>query len=438
MKRIIVLGLLGISMIGFGYNSTSNETKELALTIYNGNFAVVKEMRELNLNKNDEIINYKDVAKEIEEDSIIVEGVNILELNYEYDLASRRQMLKKYLGEKIYIKDEEIKKEYKLLSVDNGIVVEDIKTEEILLDPEGQIILPRLNEKLKVKPALIWKIEKNNFENHLNISYITKKIDWEANYVLNLKNTKLNLIGWVNIQNNSGKSYENTKLKLVAGEVKRVIEKPEMIRYATMKKGVSLDNQFTEEAFFDYHIYNLDRKTTLKNQQSKQIKFIKVNDINYKKYYLYSNNQKDVNVMIEFENSSKNSLGIPLPKGKIKVYKEQNNISEFVGEDEINHTPREDKIKLNIGNAFDVKATCKELKYKKLSNRSYEKEIEYEVKNHKDEEIIIELQYNLYGDWEMLKTTNNYKKEDNRKIIFNIVVPSNGVKKVNFNYKTIY
>ena len=439
MKKLITLGLLGISLLSLGYNSTSKETKKLGLTIYNGGFAVVKETRKLNINKNDEIVNYKDVAEEIESDSIIVDGVNILELNYEYDLASKKQMLSKYLGKKIYIKDKEKKKEYRLLSVNNGIVLENMKTKEILLDPEGQIILPKLSGKLKVKPALVWKIEKNNYEDDLNISYITKKINWEANYVLNLKGDKLNLIGWVNIENNSGKTFKNTNLKLVAGEVKRATERPEMIRYATMKKTASLGkNQFKEEAFFDYHIYNLERKTNLRNQQSKQIKFVKENNINYKKYYKFSNHQNKVNIILEFENNNKNNLGIPLPKGKVKVYKEQNGVTEFVGEDNIIHTPKDEKIKLNIGNSFDIKAAFRELNNKKLSKRSFEKEIEYEIKNHKNEDITIQLEYNLYGEWEILETTDSYKKESNQKIIFEINVPKNSNKKVIFKYRMKY
>ncbi|MGM0507702.1 MAG: DUF4139 domain-containing protein [Fusobacteriota bacterium] len=433
MKKAILI-FLSLSTFIFSYDSTADDTTELSVTIYNNNFGVVKEKRNLDLKRNDTLINYKDVAQHIETDSLIIKGVNILESNYEYDLVNKQKLLSRYLGEKIYIMDETQKREYKLLSVNNGIVVQNTETQEIYLDPKGQMILPELKKELQIKPSFIWEIESGRSDNYIDVSYLTKKINWEANYVLNLKDKRLDLIGWVNIENNSGKDYKNSNLKLIAGDVKRVQENPKM-KYLASRSSANAESQVKEQSFFDYHIYEIKRKTDLKNNQDKQIKFIKTTNSKFKKYYKFSNYDQKVRIMIQFENSEQNRLGSPLPKGKVKVYKEEKDMKEFVGEDRIDHTPKDKSIKLNIGTAFDIEGDLKQKDYDKLNRNLNEKEMEYTFKNHKDEDAQIQVEHNLNGDWEIINTSDEYQKESNQKVLFDIEVPANETKKINFRYR---
>ncbi|BDU50953.1 DUF4139 domain-containing protein [Haliovirga abyssi] len=440
MKRILILLMIISNMAFAEYSSTSKDIQENSLTIYNGGFGLVREIRDSsNISNSEKIINYLDVAQKIEPDSIIVNGVNILSLNYEYDLVSMNKLLEKYIGEDVIYTKNKSKINCTLLSVKGGIVLKDKKSGEIYLGVGvDKIILPKMIEGLRLKPALIWDIEEGTSSNELEVSYLTKGIKWEANYVINLENKRLNLIGWVNINNNSGKDYKNTKLKLIAGDVNRANNNEGLfLMKRSMLASNSPKDNFKEKSFFDYHMYTLNRNLNVKNNQSKQIKFISGNNIKYKKYYSYSNTNKETKVIVSFENSKNNGLGIAFPKGKIKIYKKdlEDNSSEFVGEDRINHTPKDENIKVVAGKVFDVKVEYKEINYKKISKRIYEKTIKYTIKNHKNEKIKINIEHSLYGDWEMLNSNTKYVKDSIKKIIFPIDINRDSTYVLKFTYR---
>ena len=268
------------------------------------------------------------------------------------------------------------------------------------------MLLPRIPENLIPNPTLVWILDnKLSKPQKVEASYLTSGINWKADYVavLNRSDTMTDLTGWVTIDNRSGATYQNALLKLVAGDIHRV--QPEMKDYARGKlaaeKAAPAAPQFKEESFFEYHLYTLDRKTTVKDNQTKQMALLDANQVPVKKlfvfpgyphYYYYRYDQKSdkqkIGVFLEIENSKKNHLGMPLPKGSIRVYKEDRDGSQqFIGEDKIDHTPKDEKFKIKIGEAFDVIGERVQTDYKRLGDNLFEVAFEVNLRNHKKEDI---------------------------------------------------
>jgi hypothetical protein len=421
------------------YISTMKDGKELSITVYNNDFGVVKERRNISLNSDVDVMQYLDVAQLVEIDSIIVNGVQVLELNYDYDLVSKEKLMEKYIDKTIllYNREEKSKEEYRLLSAAGGLVLEKVDTKEIVINPEGEIILPKLPGELIVKPALIWKIKPTDAKD-IKVSYITKGLNWIANYVVTLEDKFFSLTGWVNIENNSGTAYEDAKLKLIAGEVKRNAHNDygSRIYEENICYSAEASPNFAEESFFDYHMYSLQHKTTLKNNQSKQINFINADKVPYRKYYEFESYEEKAKIMLQFENNIVNGLGMPIPKGNIKVYKEDSKDGnlEFIGEDRIEHTPKDEKITLHIGEAFDVICAKERTDFRRIDSYDYE-EYEYRVSNHKEEEIEAKITHYIHGDWQMEFSSDNYVKENSNEITYWVNVREDEEKIITIRYK---
>ncbi len=425
------------------YESTNRDTEELSITIYTDKFGVVKEKRSLEIQANQEIkeVHYLDVAEKIETDSLIVEGLDIKELNFDYDLVSKERMLEKYLDHNVFLEDRDGRSEFRLLSIQNGIVLEHCTTKEIVINPEGQLILPKLPDGFMVRPALIWKVHPPK-HHQMKVSYITQGIGWGANYVLYLKDdTSFNLSGWVNIENRSGATFENAQIKLVAGDVKRV-EKEAPIQIYDRSDELVLYNQsssFEEKSFADYHLYTLENKTTIKNNQSKQINFITLQNISYEKYYELSSRSETPKIMIEFENKKEKGLGIPMPKGVMKVYSEdtKDHHLEFIGEDAIDHTPKDERITLHIGDAFDIRGEYSLFDQHKTEDGTGFETHQYEIRNHKDEEVVVKFDHYIHHRyWTMIEHSHDFSRITASMIQFKVRVQANEVMKVQFRIQT--
>ena len=343
----------------------------VALTIYNVNLGLVKDQREIKLAKGTGDLRFMDVASQIIPTSVHIkslvdpESLQVLEQNYEYDLLNPQKLLDKYVGKevKLYYKNPYTEREEivtaTLLSNNGGPIFK--IGDEITFGHPGRIIFPGVPENLISKPTLVWLMENSlSKAQKVEASYLTNGINWRADYVvtLNDKDDKADLSGWVTIDNRSGATYKNAKLKLVAGDVNRVKDeyeyKDKMLRLAEVASKAA--PQFKEEEFFEYHIYTLQRPSTIKENQTKQISLINADNIPVKKellyhgarYYYYNQhgevitNQK-VGVFVEIANKKENNLGIPLPKGTVRVYKHDKEGSlQFVGEDSIDHTPKDE------------------------------------------------------------------------------------------------
>lgn len=419
--------------------STADDTKEISLTIYNGGFGTVKETRNVNLTGAETELVFADVAQQIEADSLLVNGLNILEFNYDYDLVDRDKLLGKYIDKEVYLKDRKTgeKKSCRLLSVEGAgrCVLEDITTKEIYIDAQAEIILPSLPSGLIVKPALVWRITPSGAES-VKVSYLSQGFNWNANYVIELLEKTLNIAGWAEIENQSGATFENAKVKLIAGDVNRISKDDYEMEDRMYVCESAAAPQAEEKSFFDYHMYTLLHLTTLKNNQAKQINILNGLDIPYKRYYQLNTRDEKVNVVIEFVNSKEFGLGIAMPKGKIKFYKadEADSSLEFIGEDSIGHTPKDENIKLTIGNAFDITFTYGEVDRKKIDGFEHYK-YEYVIKNHKDEPAEVHFEHYAWGVWEMVSSTHEYTKKASGLIEFSFSVPADSDIKVDFEYK---
>ncbi|WP_070121288.1 DUF4139 domain-containing protein [Bacillus marinisedimentorum] len=421
--------------------STMKDRSRLAITIYNDNFGVVKETRNVNVTNEITEVLYLDVAEKIETDSILVDGLKLLEMNYDYDLVSKEKLLEKYLDQHVYVMEKETKakKEYRLLSVSSGLVLENVQTKEIVVDPEGELILPGLPGELIVRPSLIWKVVPQTAA-EINVSYLTKGLDWIADYVLELGEETFKLAGWVTIDNHSGTTYEDAQIKLIAGDVRRVEEDDDLDYPVLYESNVKMSEEgFTEKAFADYHMYTLQRTSTLRNNQSKQVNFLQASDVPFKKYYEYTRHYDGARITLEFRNTPEANLGMPLPKGKIKVYQNDpdDHSLEFSGEDAIGHTPRNEVVQLYLGDAFDIRCEgWKADSWKSVEGYGYET-YEYNIRNQKDEAALMKITHHIYDrHWKMVDTSHDYEKETASAIVFWVKVPAASEETVTFKYRT--
>jgi hypothetical protein len=420
---------------------TAADTKEISLTIYNGGFGAVKEVRMVSLTGEETQLIFADVAQCIETDSLLVEGLNVLEFNYDYDLVDRDKLLQKYIDKEIWLVDRKNgdKKRCRLLSVEVGgkCVLEDIVTKEIYVDAQAEIVLPSLPSGLLVKPALIWKIAPNNAE-IIRVSYLSQGFKWMANYVVELLENTLNIVGWAEIENKSGTTFENAKVKLIAGDVNRIGEHHtiEDMREELYAIKEATAPQAEEKSFFDYHMYTLLHPTTLKNNQTKQINIISGVDVPYNKYYQLNVYDEKVDIVVEFLNTKESGLGIPLPKGKVKLYKldEDDDSLEFIGEDLLHHTPKDESIKLVIGKAFDITFKYREVERKRINGFEHYR-YEYVIKNHKEQSAEVHFQHRIWYLWEMVYSSHDYIKKSSSEVEFVVEVPADSEAKICFEYK---
>ncbi|MDE5413243.1 DUF4139 domain-containing protein [Alkalihalobacterium chitinilyticum] len=427
--------------------TTNEDCQKLSITIYNDGFGLVKEERKLYSTDAISEVQYVDVAEKIETDSIIVSGLKVEEFNFDYDLVNQRKLLEKYLEQVVTVHDKERgdKTRVRLLSVTDGIIGEIVDTKEIIINPVGELILPSLPSGLMVKPALIWNIKPQWMNHEIKVSYLTKGIQWNGNYVLELQHNTFQLTGWVQINNQSGTTYNQAQLKLIAGEVNRVhdirdFDHDEHVVYSQMSIEEEAEN-FTEKSFADQQMYTLSRPVQLKNQQEKQINFLNIANGEYKKYYVVDRYTEQPPIMIEMMNSKDNQMGIPLPKGKVKVYQEDESDQtlEFIGEDEIPHTPKDELVTLTIGKAFDIVTDSKE----KKRYRAYDFEGEYEyvdyeyvIKNKKDEPVMMKIEHSIYERWsQIMRSSHSYEQENTRQLVFWVEVPANQETIVSFTYE---
>ncbi|MDG5789706.1 DUF4139 domain-containing protein [Evansella sp. AB-P1] len=411
------------------YQSMKDQNKRLSVTIYNDKFGLVKEERKLYSEDPTEEIQYVDVAKKIETDSIIISGIHVLELNFDFDLVSKAKLLEKYLDEIIYIQDKKTKEKLaiRLLSVRDGIIGERVDTKEIVINPEGELVLPSLPAGLIAKPALLWKVPRTVLDQIINVSYLTKGISWDANYVLNLNDGEFQFTGWVSINNQSGTTYENAEIKLIAGEINRVediesiYEDEHSYRNDELVVYNSVEPSFEEKSFADQHMYTLNRPITMKDEQEKQINFLNVSSGTYRKLYEVNRYSDKPNISIEIDNTKENKLEIPLPKGKVKVYEaDSDNLLEFIGEDKISHIPKKLPIKITIGKAFDIVCEALEVDRYKENNLEFI-EFHYNIDNHKEEAVTIKVEHQFYErDWEMIETSHQYEKLDSNTVLFHM------------------
>lgn len=448
--------------------SHQTDQRNVEVTVYNNNLALIKDVRKVNLSKGVGELRFMDVAAYIMPETVHVKPTNIssvfrvLEQNYEYDLMDRSKLLDKFVGRDIRLLETNQYKDSKqfvdahLLSNNSNQQIYRIG-DEIYLGHPGIPVLPEIPKNLIAKPTLTWMYENNSKTDEVEVSYLTTQMSWKADYVLvlNQDDTMADISGWVTINNKSGTAYEEASLKLIAGEVNRA--QPEIdFRQNVRAKGMLMEMagapQFEEKGFFEYHIYDLQRKTTLKDNQTKQINLLEAQGFDIKKeylvhgartYYNYAYQEQmlkqPVNVNVTFKNSKENKLGMPLPKGTIRLYKQDDEKAlQFVGEDNIDHTPKDEKVSVKVGEAFDVVAEKKQTSYKVVTSNVSETAWEITLKNHKEEDVVVSVIEPIFGDWQMLSTSHEFEKVDAFTIRYDVNVPKDEEVKIQYRVRVKY
>ena len=457
-----------------GGSSTLEDQKGVAITVYNSNIGLVKDTRTLRLPRGTSQLRFMDVAQQINPTTVHIKSLtapnalDVIEQSYEYDLLNPQKLLDKYVGRELTLVLRKLENNTErleptratLLSNNNGQVWQ--IGGQIVINPTNvaEIRFDTLPQDLIAKPTLVWTLSNTGAEAHtVEASYLTGGIGWRADYVVvvNKDDTKADLNGWVTVNNNSGTTYRNAELKLVAGDVNRVQEVAEMsMRKDRMTMAVpsaAPAPQFQEQSFFEYHLYSLQRPATLKNNETKQISLLSAANFDVKKelvlngqsfYYQGYNNpgeaiKEKVGVFVEFKNAKENQLGQPLPAGVVRVYKaDQGGAQQFIGESRIDHTPKDERVRVKLGDAFDVVAERKQVDYKTISRRVFEYAYEIRLRNHKEEAVTVVVNEPIGGDWEIVNSTFPAEKTAAFAARFNVPVAKDGEAVLSYRVRVKY
>ena len=438
--------------------STEEEQKDLAVTVYNSNVALVRDVRRVNIPTGTVDLRFEDIASSVNPVTVHIISLNaprdltVLEQNYEYDLLNPAKLMDKFVGKEVTLirlvtennSTKEVPVKATLLSNNQGPVWK-VGNDIVTGMGADRVIFPNLPDNLYSKPTLVWLLENRHAgEQNIEASYLTNDMNWNADYVLTVaadqKGADLN--GWVTVENHSGTAYRNARLQLVAGELNRVQNARPMNGMAmAMEKASSNAQQFAQEALSEYHLYTLDRRTTLQNNETKQISLLSATGLHIEKSFIVTGQQyyyrslqnpglpvKDpVQVHITFQNSEANSLGMPLPAGTMRVYQgDSKGRVQFIGEDRINHTPKDETLDLHIGNAFDVVEERKQTDFQQLGSRTSEMAYEITLRNHKPDAITVQVDEPIGGDWTMVDSNFKYEKTAAFAVRFNVPVEANG------------
>jgi hypothetical protein len=442
------------AFIAFLLITASIWADQVAVTIYNQNLGVVQETRTLGFDRGQGKLTFMDVPSQIDPTSVGFEILDpgkeavILEQNYAYDLVSPDKIYFKYIDHGVDLFDEKGNLYGgTLLSYSGGSFVIKDNSGQIQIISSSQVVnanFPDLPEGLITRPTLFW-LYASSFSGDADcrVSYQTGGMNWTAEYVGILADDEktLDLTGWSSITNNSGATFMDATLKLVAGDIHRAAPEPRRMAPTMYEADISLAKAagFEEKEFFEYHLYTLPRKATLANNEIKQIALFEPAQTTVAKKYLYQpdRNAKKVKVTINFTNASDGGLGMPLPAGRTRLFKADTDGSMILlGEDRIDHTPKDEELKLTVGYAFDISAEEKAIDYQRLSDRVEERTYEIEIRNHKKEDITVIVEKNLYGDWEIISTTHEYEKKTAGLIEFKVPVKADDKSVVNFRVRT--
>lgn len=455
--------------------STLEDQQGVAVTIYNQNLALVKDQRKVRLHAGLNKLALRDVSAQIRPETALLRSLtqagslSILEQNFDFDLLTPQKLLEKYVGRSVGIvktnpaTGAESTTQAQVLSANNGVVLK--IGDQIETGIPGRIVYNDVPANLRDRPTLVVQLNsKAASEQNLELSYLTGGLSWKADYVaeLNPAEDRLDLSGWVTLDNTSGTSYRNAKLQLVAGDINRVPEARPMMKTLRMEAmAADAAPQMAEESLLEYHLYTLDRPTTIAENQTKQVALLSAAgvpvrkelvlrgaDYYYQSSYLPNNGdlgqKMKVGVFIEFDNKEASKLGMPLPKGVMRVYKKDSaGNAQFVGEDNIDHTPKNATVRLKLGDAFDVTADKRQTDFKRLpnpakGNSAYESAYEIVLKNAKKERVTVIVQEPIPGDWKMLRSNLTHEKASSNMAAWKIDIPAEGQATLNYRVQVKY
>jgi hypothetical protein len=428
--------------------------RELTVTVYNSNLALVKDVRTLDIGSGRQTVRFADVSAAIDATSVHLTPTSggslaVLEQNFQYDLVSAERILDRYRDHELTVVGKDGKTTSgTLLSYDAANLVIDRKPGVAIVNrlEIKEIQFSELPGGLITRPTLVWLLDNGgSSKRDAQISYLTGGLNWHAEYVavVDADDTSLSWAGWVSLENNSGTSYPDATLKLVAGDVNRVRQELDQMN---MYKGRVLETasaapepQFAEQQFFEYHLYSLARPTTLADRETKQLSLFPTATVKSQKIFTYerARDPKKVRVTMEFKNSKEAGLGMALPKGIVRVYKEdKGGAQEFVGEDRIDHTAKDEPLRLTVGNAFDVVGEYRQTDTRRVSDKEMETSHEVKIRNRKDETVKVKIIEPAYGDWRVTTSSQSYEKKSATSLEFTVDVAPGQEKVVTYTIRT--
>jgi hypothetical protein len=469
-KTLLVLALLA-AQTAFALEeraSTAADQTALAVTIYNGDLALVKDARKVRVNGGDNLLAWRDVSAQMQPETALLRSTDgrkltLLEQNFDFDLLTPQKLLEKSVGESIKvfrtqpITGVEYMEFATIMAANEGVVLQ--FKDRVETGIPGRIGFATVPASLRDRPTLSMlfstEVPATGFlntnslaETSMELSYLTGGLGWKADYVaeLSAKEDSIDLNGWVTLTNSSGTAYPNARLQLVAGEVNR--SQPEHARGQVMMKAMAMADaapQMQQESLFEYHLYTLNRLTTVLDKQTKQVALLSAQNVKTDKEFrfqganwYYSGQYGELgsklkpSVFMEFSNAGDN-LGVPLPKGIVRVYKKDSaGRAQFIGEDRIDHTAKGEMIKLKLGEAFDITADKKQTDYQKIAagfnNRGGVIETAYsmEIRNAKSEAISVNVIEPMPGEWQMVQESLPHTKEAAHTAVWNVPVPAEG------------
>lgn len=451
--------------------TTARDRQSVNITVYNSNLGLVRETRRLTLPQGQIALRFADVTAQIRPETVHLASLTapaslrILEQNYQYDLLNPGKLLDKFVGKEITLvmrryqnNTETFEPVQATLLSNNGGQVWRING-QIVINPANitEMRFPDLPKNLVATPTLVWDLEnRESGSQSVEASYLTAGMNWRADYVLlvNADDTKGDLQGWVTLTNASGATFEDARLQLVAGDVNRVSEeRTYALAGAMARKSAESESQFQEQGFFEYHMYTLQRPTSIRDNETKQVSLLEAAGFEVKKefvlngqhyYYAGYNSpgqpiKEKVGVYIQFRNSQPNKLGMPLPAGTIRLYKKDDKGNQqFIGEDKIDHTPKDEDVRVKVGDAFDIVAERKQTDYKVIARNVYEYAYEIKIRNHKDGPVTVVVNEPIGGDWEMVSSTFEAKKTAAFAAQFNVPVAKDGEAILSYRVRVRY
>ncbi|MDB4951214.1 MAG: hypothetical protein JWM27_3863 [Gemmatimonadetes bacterium] len=450
--------------------STRQDTKDLSLTVYNQGFAVVRERRDLGLHAGLNRVRYEDVAQLIDAPTVSLRSMTapgslaVAEQNYQYDLVSPAAILDKSVGRTVRIRrrvpngNVEVLEGTLISSSSSGGIVVRTADGRLILSPEGEVEVQALPEGLISRPSLLWLLNAGRAGvQTAEVSYMTDGVDWSADYVVVVDSAerKVDLTGWVTLVNRSGTTYPQAQLQLIAGDVRRVTARRSLEdrRGQLSLEGVvstaARTRQFGEEAFFEYHLYTLDTRTTIAQNETKQMTLLTAPDAGVTRRLVFDSRRAwnwdwqpgqasstepvKAAIVLELENSRANGMGMPLPAGVVRLYKaDSRGNMQFLGEDRVDHTPRDEKVRLWIGDAFDVVATRRVVEDRAIDAHTREVTVETTLRNHKAVPTDVSIVEHFASEWRILQASHPHEREDASTGVWRLRVPADTEVKVTY------
>ncbi|MBI3951584.1 MAG: DUF4139 domain-containing protein [Acidobacteria bacterium] len=455
--------------------STKEDRRAVTMTVYNIELGLIRERRSIRLPAGRVLFRFADVPAGIDPATVqmkpVTEGnrLAVLEQQYKFDLLTPDKLLEKYVGKEVILVDRRMVNNTEQIEERRAVLLSNQQNQqvwrigdEIVVNPKyTEISFPGLPEGLTPRPTLVWLLESDREgPREIEATYLTSGLNWQADYILhvNATDTLGDLKGWVTITNRSGASYEDANVNLIAGQVRRVSEKappqPQRFEMArVMAAAAPLEDQFAEQAFFEYHVYKLGRPASIADNETKQLSLLSASGIKLAKEYVVNGQRyyyqqqlrpgepikDEVEVALSLRNSTENNLGVPLPGGIVRVYKSDTESGEqFVGEDRIAHVPKDEPVRIRVGSAFDIVAERLQTDFQKIADRVFESAFEIALRNRKDEAVTVVVNEPVSGDWQIVNSNCPYKKMGAAAMQFTVPVNAKSEAKLVYRVRVTY